>query len=114
MKYITEANGCFMIRKTINGETRYFGTYHTLKEAQTVRDDLISNGWITLFSPRKQGRNNEYRNICKDKNGKFVIVRTHNHKKEHYGTYNTLNEALAERNLLEKFDYDYEELCSCI
>ena len=35
----------FMIRKTINGEQRFFGQYKTFKEAAEKRDELVKNNW---------------------------------------------------------------------
>ena len=35
----------YMVRKTINGEVIYGGTYKTLKEAQKERDFLDSIDW---------------------------------------------------------------------
>ena len=35
----------YRIRKMINRKLQYFGTFDSLEEAMTVRDDLIENNW---------------------------------------------------------------------
>ena len=44
-KYVYWNGKRFYIRKNINGEKKYFGTYNTLNEALDERDKLIENGW---------------------------------------------------------------------
>lgn len=36
----------YVIRKTINGEQKFFGQYKTFKEAYDEKERLIANGWI--------------------------------------------------------------------
>ena len=45
-KYIIKTiTGKFMIRKSVNGKMRYFGSYETLEDAIIVRNYLVENGW---------------------------------------------------------------------
>lgn len=48
-KYITlkkQGNNLYyFIRKTINGEQRFFGQYKTFMEAAKKRDELVKNNW---------------------------------------------------------------------
>ena len=43
--YILEANNHFTIRKNIEGKTKVFGVYNSREDAETIRDELICNGW---------------------------------------------------------------------
>lgn len=38
-------NGSYVIRKTISGETKYFGSLHSLEDAVEERDKLIKCNW---------------------------------------------------------------------
>lgn len=42
---VVNINTRYKVQKSINGETKYFGTYDTLEEAKKRRDELIENGW---------------------------------------------------------------------
>jgi hypothetical protein len=44
-QYVYRNNGSFRIQKKINGVLKQFGSYKTLDEALTKRDELIENGW---------------------------------------------------------------------
>lgn len=42
---INTINGKYVIQKSINGKSSYFGTYKSLKTAQLVRNELIKCNW---------------------------------------------------------------------
>lgn len=45
-KYIMKtATGKYVIRKSVNGKMRYFGSYDTLESAVIVRNYLLQHGW---------------------------------------------------------------------
>ena len=44
--FIAPVGNKFLIRKTVNGSTKHFGTYMTLNEAVKVRDYCERHGWI--------------------------------------------------------------------
>ena len=46
-QYVYKNTRGFSIKKKINGELKYFGTYPTLDEALSKRDELIKNRWET-------------------------------------------------------------------
>lgn len=48
-KYIHHRRGRFEITRRIDGKTKYFGSYDSLKEAQKVRNELIMNDWGVSF-----------------------------------------------------------------
>lgn len=43
--YISEQNGRYTIRKSINNKLRSFGVYYTLEDAEQIRDYCIKHGW---------------------------------------------------------------------
>lgn len=45
-RYISKNGKGFLIGKTINGVRKSFGTYKTLEEAITARDELEANNWL--------------------------------------------------------------------
>ena len=47
-RYIYSVGKSFHLRKSVNGKTKYFGTFKTLEEAIKARDELIKNNWRTL------------------------------------------------------------------
>lgn len=44
-EHISHKAGAFHVRKSINGEMKWGGSYNTLEDAQTVRDFLNKEGW---------------------------------------------------------------------
>ncbi|MDO9160031.1 MAG: hypothetical protein Q8S32_12155 [Burkholderiaceae bacterium] len=51
-----------------------------------------------------------YRNICKTRNGRYKIVKSLKGEIIDFGTFKTRHNAVYERDLLEKYDWDYELL----
>ena len=47
-RYIYSSGKSFLLRKSVNGKCRYFGSFKTLEEAIKARDELIKNKWRTL------------------------------------------------------------------
>ena len=47
-RYIYSSGKSFLLRKSVNGKCRYFGSFKTLEEAIKARDELIKNNWRTL------------------------------------------------------------------
>ena len=47
-RYIYSSGKSFLLRKSVNGKYRYFGSFKTLEEAIKARDELIMNNWGTL------------------------------------------------------------------
>ena len=47
-RYIYSSGKSFLLRKSVNGKCRYFGSFKTLEEAIKARDKLIKNKWRTL------------------------------------------------------------------
>ena len=47
-RYIYSSGKSFLLRKSVNGKCRYFGSFKTLEEAIKARDELIMNNWGML------------------------------------------------------------------
>lgn len=107
--YITKQNGktYFSIKKTIEGKLIHFGTGKTLIEALMVRDYCTANNWEK--KPFRHTSTDE-KHICKSDGG-FRVQKTRNGKTEYYGFFNCLEDAVKERDLLIKYDWDLETLC---
>ena len=83
----------------------YFGTYDTLEEALEKRDQLLKEGELVSKMKKK-----DTRHINMTNTGKYVIRKMINGKIEHFGTFNTLEDAIDERDYLESIDWDYENM----
>lgn len=106
-KYITKLNGKFVIYKTINNKTQYFGSYETLQEAIDVRDALVSADWPYIMRNKKH---NLPKYIQRNMVGSYQIIKKFKGKSEHFGTFHKLDDAVDERNKLIKCDWDYDLL----
>lgn len=96
------------VAQVVNGETRRYGYYKTLREAVTRRDQLIQNGTITARRGRPI-KNFQNRYIYKHKD-KYYLKKVVNKQSEHFGTFNTLEEAQQERDYLESINWDYANM----
>ena len=47
-RYIYSFGKSFQLKKSVNGKTKHFGTFKTLKEAIKARNELIENNWGML------------------------------------------------------------------
>ena len=47
-RYIYSSGKSFMLKKSVNGKSKHFGTFKTLEEAIKARDELIMNNWGVL------------------------------------------------------------------
>ena len=104
--YSKVKNGKYVVYKTINKRIYDFGRYDTEKEAMDMVDFLKRHDWDLKYA---HIRNPEMKYIEKV-HGKYVIHRINNDtgKIEHYGTFNTLEEAQAERDLYVRCNWDWD------
>ena len=97
--------GVYEIRKEINHKKYSFGTYPTLEEAIKARDYFVKNGWKIyerlIFSTPQY--------IVK-RNGKYEIRKVINGKLEHFGVFNSLEDAKDEVTFLKKCGWDYDNM----
>ena len=102
-------NGKFMIVHKIKGKPHYYGTYETLEEAIIAKERLIKQNWIKEPNPMRYiGK------ITNGKKMKYYIQRLSKGCEGYFGSFETLEEAQKERDLLEQFDWDWEAICESI
>ena len=98
-----------MIVRKIKGKVHYFGTYETLEEAIIAKERLIKQNWIKEPNPMRYiGK------ITNGKKMKYYIQRLSKGCAGYFGSFETLEEAQKERDLLEQFDWDYDAICESI
>ena len=103
------SNGCYRIRKMIDGKVVYFGTYDTFNEAVIVRDKLSDNGWdknILLTYDDLVNRYFEYIHI----NSKYYYeirrpVTKNDNVKRYMGVTKTIEETLYYRDIARMNNY---------
>ena len=92
-----------------NGKLRQLATGKTLIEALMIRDWCREHGWIPFvhrfqFIQKQSSNSYQIYKHFKQKDGSY--------KKYCFGCYNTIEDAIEERDLLIKYNWDFEVLCS--
>ena len=109
-KYITKVGNSYRIRKQYlkNNKTiqLFFGTFYDYNEAIIYRDECIKQNWDKSLMLRQHPVDLKY--ISK-KNGAWRIQ----YKREHFGQYSNLIDAINERDLLIANNWDLEKVCEC-
>lgn len=99
-KNIYKIGNRYHIRKSINGETEFFGSYETFEEARQIRDQLILNNWdkgyIQSILDEKDKAKNYYKHIQKN-NRYYAIIGPNN---LYRGQVKTIEEALYYRDII--------------
>ncbi|MGI6448187.1 MAG: hypothetical protein ACOX01_06195 [Methanobrevibacter boviskoreani] len=95
-KYIYKKQGRFLVVKKILDKTISYGSFDEYDKAKTFKRKLIENAW-NVSSMNAQRKYGKYIHKTRDK---FVIVKEFNGKKEYFGYYKNLNDALFERDKL--------------
>ena len=99
--------GTFKIVKTLNGKTRHYGTFYSLKEAMDYRDLLISNNWEPLpLTPEEEyqlKQDEYYKRIRLSKSGLRYKILNINHK--YLGSCESIEDALYFRDKYEEYDH---------
>ena len=112
-KYITEVGDSYKLRKQYlkNGKNiqLYFGTFHDYNEAINYRDKCVRENWDESLILRKHNPDMKY--IKKTRNGRYTINKRINGKMTHFNTFTNLIDAINERDLLIKYNWDYDLLC---
>lgn len=118
-KYIAKKrNGKFSIQKVINGEKVHCGVFDTLEEALNARDVMIESGWnLSVINRFRSIKNVEDRHIIKyvTKSGytSYRIQKWLDGKLCSFGCFRSIGNARTERDLLEKYGWDYDLLLEC-
>ena len=109
-RYIRPYKNHYRIIKILNNKTCFFGTYHTLENAQKARDYFEDNGWNVF----ERLHFTDVKYVTKNKRGKYEIKKTINGKREFFGQWDDKETAIAEADLLKKCDWDWDALCEGI
>ena len=98
---------------TSKKSSKYFGSFKTLEEAQEYRDLCVEKDWDEQLMPCNNPTViNPLKYIQKTPAGNYRIGKWENGKSVHYGTYLTLFDAIQERDLLMKHNWDFELVCN--
>lgn len=100
-------NGIYMVLKNIKGSTVNFGGFKSLDEAEMHRDYCVENDWSCDCIKRK--RPVELKNIKKLKTGSYIVYNYVDYQFNYFGCFNSLKDAIAERDLLRECNWDYDE-----
>ena len=96
----------YMVSKCINGKYHSFGTFKSLKQAQKHRDICVKNNWNMKLKKRYG-----LKHISKEKRwGRYYIHRRVDGKVKYYGYFSNLIDAIRERDLLIKYNWDIDAL----
>ena len=104
-------NGGYILRKIINGQTCYYGTYHTLKDALDMKKELIKHDWSKEYyeehkpSQEYKRKQDLPQHIRKSNNNKYEIIKYMDGKLRYFGRYDTLEEAKNAKDEIIKNDW---------
>ncbi|MBQ6098994.1 MAG: hypothetical protein IJI80_04440 [Methanobrevibacter sp.] len=100
----------YRVAKVINGKEYSFGSFPLLEEAIQCRDNCIKNNWSLDLIPVDPLRYIEF--IIRGGKIKYNIKHKENGSSVNYGLFNTIHEAMHERDLLEQCNWDFEVICN--
>ena len=109
-EYISKNKSGYIVQKYINKNMHYFHFSVSLIECLMVRDLLEANFWDTELIHRKKSNSGE-KYIYETKGG-YELKKYINGELVHFGRYNSLEEAIYERDYLIKCKWDIEALCN--
>lgn len=99
----------YIVSQVQNKKKHHYGTYNTLEEAIQKRNKLAEQGIIKELRGKHRIRNHEDRYIYKY-NTRYYIRKVVNKKQEHFGVFNTMEDAREERDFLESIGWDYSNM----
>lgn len=112
-KYISEKQGKYILcLPNVRSETDYCGSYDTLDEAIRVRDELLHGNLDAMdakpYKPRPRGKQNPHRYVypVKGNEDKYYVAKLIDGEVVRFGTFNSLDDAVAERDFLEIHEWD--------
>lgn len=104
-------NGSYQVRK----KNKHYGIFNELKDAEKHRDYCVANDWDEKCMIRKKDKYNKYnlpKYITYNKTiNKYVVCKQFNGKKQlTISSFKTLEDAIKERDLLIKCNWNEDEL----
>lgn len=111
-KYISKNATGYLIQKHNKSTKRmeYYYSSTSLIQTLMVRDLLIANNWNKENIPHKETITGE-KYIYRDSVG-YCVRKIIDGVNTHFGWFRTLEEAIIERDLLIKYDWDFDALCN--
>lgn len=110
-KYISRTGvGTFIVQKYINKKMVYFYHSKSLIECLMIRDLLEDNYWDKECLPTKHTLTDE-KYIYKDHYG-YSVKKYIDGKMVQFGYFTSLNDAIKERDLCVKYNWDFDALCN--
>lgn len=112
MQYIRYLDGKYRIYKTINKTCHYYGTFNTIEEARAYRDFLIEHEWDIQYKKYTRGpQKSTHKYISHGKHdNKYHLSKTIHGVNTHFGSYNTLQEAVHERDFWISINWNIDLL----
>lgn len=111
LKYIYKHRYGYSIDRKVNNKTTHYYHCKSLIECLMVRDLLINNDWDVNVIPVKTTYTNEDYIYPATNSEGYWIAKSINGKQEYFDYCNTLEQAIHERDLLVKYDWDIELVC---
>lgn len=113
IKYIHKTGQRYVITKTINNHTKYFYSSKSLENCKTVLRYLLANDWkmppylpSSSYKKRNYSRYTGIRYVQMLPTGKYILQR----QGVHYGTYNTVIDAVKDKLFWESIDWDLDKM----
>ena len=106
--YYIKHNGKYDVKKRLNGKTVHFGRYDTEEEAKERVEFLKKHNWDEQYI---QKRIYPTTYIYKTLSNNYTVTKYLNGKKETFGTFKDLQDAINERNHCIECDWDWELIC---
>lgn len=103
------ADGFDIWNRTVN-PPEYYAHCKTLIQALMIRDYGVANNWKPFPKSHTSETHEPY--IHKRKRG-YCIIKQINGKLTYFGIYDKIEDAIAERDLLIKYNWDWDNVCEC-
>ena len=106
-KYLTKENDKFYIYRTVKGEKRLYGTFDYLSDAIEAREKLIENNWgfkKPFETSVRYDPNITYSYMT------FKISKRIDGEWQHFGKYDTYEDALVARDILLENNWDASKI----
>lgn len=104
-KYIVKQGRKFYVLRAFSGKKHNFGSFYNLEDAIRRREELIDDNWGKKKAPKPRVKHDE--NIFFSFNT-YKIIREIDGEKQFFGKYDSYEDAIAARKILEKSDWNIE------
>lgn len=110
-------DGYYQITRRVRGHTKYYYSSRSLDNVLIVLAHLLTHNWEmpgelpvppkwNKGKPRNRTRYTGIQYVQKIPNGKYILQR----KGEHYGTYQTIIDAVKDKIFWESIGWDYDNM----